>query len=144
MVLPYEFFRKLETEKTEFVLVGDLNSKSKSIDCSNQDSSGDVLDQILDETSFIVHNDGSPTYFQHQAASRANTVQYTEILDLVLSSNSFANKIIKFEVLNSHRMESDHSPILFHINCSGKIELSASSGKLRLNFAKADWSLYAR
>ncbi len=144
MVLPYEFFRKLETEKTEFVLVGDLNSKSKSIGCSNQDSSGDVLDQILDETSFIVHNDGSPTYFQHQAASRANTVQYTEILDLVLSSNSFANKIIKFEVLNSHRMESDHSPILFHINCSGKIELSASSGKLRLNFAKADWSLYAR
>ena len=102
------------------------------------------MDQILDETSFIVHNDGSPTYFQHQAASRANTVQYTEILDLVLSSNSFANKIIKFEVLNSHRMESDHSPILFHINCSGKIELSASSGKLRLNFAKADWSLYAR
>jgi len=56
MVLPYEFFRKLETEKTEFVLVGDLNAKSKSIGCSNQDSSGDVLDQILDGTSFIVHN----------------------------------------------------------------------------------------
>jgi len=28
------------------------NSKSISIGCSNQDSSGDVLDQILDETSF--------------------------------------------------------------------------------------------
>ena len=89
LVLPYEFFSKLETEKTEFVLVGDLNSKSKRIGCNNQDSSGDVLDQILDETSFIVHNDGSPTYFQHQAASRANTVQYTEILDLVLSQQNY-------------------------------------------------------
>jgi len=41
-------------------------------------------------------------------------------------------------------MESDHSPILFHINCSGKNKQSASSGKLRFNFAKVDWSLYAR
>jgi len=97
MVLPYEFFSKLETEKTEFFLVGDLNSKSKRIGCNSQDPSGDVLDQILDETSFIVHNDGSPTYFQHQAASRENCVQYTEILDLVLSSNNFAIKILNLK-----------------------------------------------
>ena len=91
-----------------------------------------------------MHNDASPTYFQHQAISMANTVEYTEILDLVLSSHNFAIKIIKFEVLNSHRMESDHSPSLFHISCSGKIELNALSGKPRLNFAIADWPLYAR
>jgi len=46
--------------------------------------------------------------------------------------------------MNENRMESDHSPILFHINCSGKIEPNALSGKPRMNFAKADWPLYAR
>ena len=61
MVLPYELFSKLETEKTDFVIVGDMNAKSKSIGCKSQDLSGDVLDQILDETSIIVHNDRSPT-----------------------------------------------------------------------------------
>ncbi len=103
--------------------------------CYGQDPSGDVLDQILDETSFIVHNDGSPTSkFQHQASSRAKSVQKTEILDLVLSSDSFANKIIKFEVLNDYRMESDHSPILFHINCSGKIKKNTFPGEALPNF----------
>jgi len=128
LVLPYEFFSKLETEKIDIILVGDLNSKSKSIGCNSQDTSGDVLDQILEETSIIVHNDSSHTYFQHQGAVRENSAQYTEILDLVLSSNSFANKIAKFEVLNEFRMESDHSPIMFHINCSGKVKHNTLSG----------------
>jgi len=91
LVLPYEFCSKLETEKIEFILVGDLNSKSKSIGCDSQDPSKDILDQILDETSIIIYNDSNHTYFQHQAAARVNSVRYTEILDLVLSSNSFAN-----------------------------------------------------
>jgi exonuclease III len=142
LVLPYELFSKLETDKTDFVMVGDLNAKSKSIGCKSQDLSGDVLDQILDETSIIVHNDRRPTYYQHQAVARENSVQYTEILDLVLSSSSFGNKIIKFEVLEGSRMESDHCPILFYINCAGKIKQNAFHGKPRLNFAKADWTLY--
>ena len=121
-----------------------MNAKSKSIGCKSQDLSGDVLDQILDETSIIVHNDRSPTYFQHQAATRANSVQYTEILDLVLSSSSFGNKITKFEVLNDFRMDSDHCPLLFYINCTSKIQQNALHGKPRLNFAKADWPLYER
>ena len=33
MVLPYELFSKLETEKNDFVIVGDMNAKSKSIGC---------------------------------------------------------------------------------------------------------------
>ena len=56
-VIPYELFNNLENNKTKFILVRDLNSKSKSIGCKNQDSSGDVLDQILLDTSFVIHND---------------------------------------------------------------------------------------
>ena len=41
-------------------------------------------------------------------------------------------------------MESDHSPIMFHINCSGKVKHNTLSGKSRLNFSKADWPLYER
>ncbi len=42
LVLPYEFFSKLETEKIEFILVGDLNLKSKSIGRNIQDPSKDI------------------------------------------------------------------------------------------------------
>ena len=144
IILPYEFFCNLEAEKTDFIVVGDLNSKSKSIGCKSQHSSGDVLDRILDETSFIIHNNRKSTYFQHQAALRENSAQYNEILDLVISSENFSNKIIKFEVLNDYRMESDHSPIYFEICCSGNTKSLTQNSKPRLNFAKADWLLYQR
>lgn len=48
----------------------------------------------------------SSTYFQHQAALRADYVQYNEILDLVISFEFFYNEIKKFEVLNEQRMDS--------------------------------------
>ncbi len=144
-VLPYEFFVNLETLKTKFILVGDLNSKSESIGCRSQDTSGSMLDQILTETSIIIHNDNNPTYYQFQGTKRLekNKPQYSEILDLVLSSFDMAYRIQKFAVLNEQKMSSDHCPVIFNINLGDKIKLDLNENKIRLNFAKADWDQYS-
>ncbi len=41
-------------------------------------------------------------------------------------------------------MKNDHSPIMFHTNCSEIVKHNTSSGKSRLNFSKPDWPLYKR
>ena len=143
-VIPYEFFSSLEITKTNFILVGDLNAKSKSIGCKSQNSSGDVLDEILTDFSIIIHNDESPTYFQYQGEIRENELninQYTELLDLVLSSSDLANKVHNFEVLTEHSMDSDHCPIIFEVRIRKTTAITREMGN-RLNFSKANWELY--
>jgi len=139
--IPYEFFKSLDNSKSEFVIVGDLNSKTKSIGCKSQDSSGAVLDEVLTDTSIIVFNNKNPTFFQKQGAVRiqSNKEQYTEILDLALGSPNMADKVRNFQVLNDHIMDSDHCPIYFDLKLSGHTVLNNDDKKVRLNFAKADW-----
>ncbi len=123
-VIPYDFFSSLEIKKTDFVLVDDLNSKTESIGCKGNDQSGKILEKILTDTSITIHNDTTPTYYQHQGKKRIrmeseqNIPQYTEILDLVLSSSSLNNKITSFEVLTEHDMTSDHCPVTFNFKIS--------------------------
>ena len=149
-VIPYEFFIDLEVKKSEFILVGDLNSKTKTIGCKSRDQSGDILDQILNDTSFIIHNNESPTYFQFRNDIRIlkekdrNIPQYAEILDLVLSSSSLSNKIQNFEVQIDHQMTSDHCPITFSFELEKSYKLDKNENKTRLNFAKADWALFRK
>ncbi len=77
--IPYEFFKELDDSKMEFIVVGDLNSKTKSIGCKSQDSSGSVLDEVLTDTSIVVLNDNCPTFFQKQCDIRTKrgTEQYS-------------------------------------------------------------------
>ena len=44
--IPYDFFTDLEKNKTSFILVGDINAKSKTIGCNSNNISGDVLENI--------------------------------------------------------------------------------------------------
>lgn len=136
-VIPYEFFSSLEVRKVKFILVGDLNSKSESIGCKSQDPSGSVLDKILTDTSIIIHNDQTPTYYQFRGENR--TEQYSEILDIVMSSCILANKIVGYEVLVDQNMESDHCPITFNIQVNGRENVEKTYDKNRFNFAKANW-----
>jgi len=129
--------------------VGDLNSKTESIGCKGNDQSGKILEKILTDTSITIHNDTTPTYYQHQGKKRIrmeseqNISQYTEILDLVLSSSSLNNKITSFEVLTEHDMTSDHCPVTFNFKISGN-EKIINSEKNRLNFSKANWVLFRK
>ena len=149
-IISYEFFISLETNKSDFVLVGDLNSKTESIGCKSQDPSGEVLNQILTDTSFVIHNNESPTYYQFRNEIRMrkereqNIPQYSEILDLVISSANLSNRIRNFEVLNEVNMSSDHCPISFDMQLSDSFLLDSTDSKIRLNFAKADWDLFRK
>jgi len=129
--------------------VDDLNSKTESIGCKGNDQSGKILEKILTDTSITIHNDTTPTYYQHQGKKRIrmeseqNIPQYTEILDLVLSSSSLNNKITSFEVLTEHDMTSDHCPVTFNFKISGNDKI-INSKKNRLNFSKANWVLFRK
>ena len=127
--IPYDFFTDFEKKKSSFILVGDLNAKSRSISCNSNNISGGVLDDILSETSIIIHNDNSPTY------NRFGSL-YTEKLDLVLSSSDIGNKINKFKVLSDSCMGSDNYQI--NLRVYNKF-ISEILSKIRLNLEKADW-----
>ena len=105
-IIPCDFFVKYDSNGVDLILVGDLNSKTKSIGCKSEDASGKVLEKVLSETSFVILNDNQHTYHKFKN-------EYTEKLDLALSSVNIANKISNFEVLHNLNMESDHSPIIF-------------------------------
>ena len=133
-----------------FILVGDLNSKTQSIGCKSQDQSGEVLDLVLTDTSFVIHNNEIPTYYQFRSDIRLNKelfqniAQYSEILDLAISSSNLTNRIRNFEVLTDHNMTSDHCPISFNVQLSENQTLDSIDSKSRLNFAKADWPLFRK
>ncbi len=61
-IIPYDLFSKYDSNGVDLILVGDLNSKTKSIGCKSEDASGQVLEKILSETSIIILNDNQPTY----------------------------------------------------------------------------------
>ena len=115
-IISYDFFKNLEVNKIDFIIVGDLNSKTQSIGCKSQDQSGHVLDLVLTDTSFVIHNNEIPTYYQFRSNIRLSVQksQYSEILDLAISSSNISNRIRNFEVLTKHNMTSDHCPIAFN------------------------------
>jgi len=131
----------LESTKSEFILVGDLDSKSKLLGCKSQDSSGTALDDVLTDTSFLIFNEKSQTYFQHRGDVRmqSNKEQYTEILDLALGQPNMADKVRKFKVLNEFQMESDHCSISFIINLTGGTRFLNNNNKTRYIF---EWVLF--
>jgi len=105
------------------------------IGCKGNDRNGSVLEQILVDTSMVIHNNLSPTY------NKFNT-DYFELLDLVISSESISNKITELEVLYDHDMGSDHFPVMFRVNLKKMKPPNKPSAEGRLNFKKADWELY--
>lgn len=87
-IIPIEFLRNINNN--HFILVGDLNSKTKVLGCKQNDSSGLKLNELLEDTNITVFNDKTPTYSSFQVND------YEEILDLCLGSNSLVNKISNF------------------------------------------------
>ena len=134
-IIPYDLFSKYDSNGVDLILVGDLNSKTKSIGCKSEDASGQVLEKILSETSIVILNDNQPTYHKFKN-------EYTEKLDLALSSVNIANKISNFEVLHELNMESDHSPIIFNLNLTKSFRKLIESERFRLNLSRADWTMF--
>ena len=135
--IPREFFEKYFDKKQNFILVGDLNSKTPIVGCKSSNPSGHILEKVLEDSDLMVFNDLSPTFKKFNST-------YEEILDLVIGSSAFSKNISCFSVLEQFNMTSDHYPVMFdlnlsHSNVSGP---TISEEKHKFNFAKADWPLF--
>ena len=115
----------------ETFILGDLNSKTPTVGCKTLDMNGKVLDDILSsDLDLCVLNDQTPTYFTFR-----NNNNYSEILDLMLSSTRLANKMSHFEVLTDSLMGSDHAPIMCILSLN-PLEFQLKSMNLDLISAK--------
>ena len=96
----------------ELIILGDLNAKTPVVECRSLDANGRVLEEVINsESNLCVLNEPSrPTYFRFNNNSKK--VDYSEILDLFLCSNSLANKMTSIET------------------------------EPRFNFTRADWALF--
>ena len=75
--------------KNEILLVGDLNSKTPVVGCNSLDTSGRILNDILNDSELTVLNNHFPTYFKFGS-------NYEEILDLMLGSITLCNRFVRF------------------------------------------------
>ena len=74
-----------------YILCGDLNSKNIVFGCKETNKNGEILYDFLVNSRAIVLNNKEPTFFR-------DYVNYTEILDLFICSNSLFNSINDFRV----------------------------------------------
>ncbi|RNA11557.1 RNA-directed DNA polymerase from mobile element jockey-like, partial [Brachionus plicatilis] len=132
-VLLFELFSKISKKCTKFIIGGDLNSKTKQIECIGENENGQVLERVLNELNVSVINDKSPTF-------NIFNRQYFEILDLFLTPFSLLDKITDFKVLDNDDMTSDHYPIRTCLSVEHfKMDIQAQD---KLDFKKADWNSF--
>ena len=117
-----------------FLLLGDLNSKSRTLGCKKTDSNGKILENILLNSDLVVFNDNCPTYNSFSDTS------YSEILDLVIGSNSLIGSISNFTVLEEN-LTSDHNIVSIDLSTNGWNSQSIPY-IARFNFAKANWQFF--
>ena len=125
------------TKFKKFILMGDLNAKIKCFhEISNQN--GDLLDEILSETNFLILNNSSITHRSFNGLSES-------ILDFIICSNTIFKYCDEYKVLNEWQMASDHIPIEISLKSCSKDKIPSHKDVLcitkyiRFNFLKADW-----
>ncbi len=142
VLIPYDFFINLFESKIDFVLVGDLNSKAISLGCKQYDRNGKVIEKILSDTDFVVHNNSCPTFRRERTKTGSDAEVYEEILDLCLSSGSLSNQLFEFKVLLSNDMTSDHYPFEIKLKSNHFYLNNNKPHTDRFNLEKADWDTY--
>lgn len=119
-----------------FILCGDLNSKSKILNCTTNNRNSQILEQInqFDNSIFIKNQEN--TYKSFQDSSQ-------DILDYFVCSTNLLDNFISLNVLKNYQMESDHYPMLvkFGIEYNSK-EFSNHELDYKYNFSKANWEKF--
>ena len=136
-ILSKEVFRLATDSKINFIICGDLNSKSTSLGCYTNNNNGIILNEIITENDCIIANNSTHTYFSF----RENNIHtQSDILDLFICSSRLYSEIKEFSVLTNEDMTSDHVPI--NLTLSEKLVNAAIKPKLVYNYNKANWSLF--
>jgi exodeoxyribonuclease-3 len=132
--LAKEIFEIASQSKINFIICGDLNAKTISIGCNQNNTNGSILEEIMNENDCIIANDSTHTYYSF----RDKNINYqSDILDLIICSSNLYTKIKDYSVLINEDMTSDHLPIMLSLNSQMLIKTKAP--KFVYNFNKADW-----
>ena len=118
-------------------LIGDLNACTESIGCKRNNESGRVLEELLLDEEMIVCNNQNPTYFTFKPENG-----YSELLDLLITTANFSNRMIRFQTLTNYTMCSDHCPISCYIKLNDKPIVPSQVPHTRFNLGKADWEKF--
>ena len=107
--LSEEIFNKLSQAKITFIMMGDLNSKTKSIGCIQDNSNGSILEKIISNNDCIILENNEHTYFNFRKDKN-----FSDKLDLAICSSALLNKIKNLVVFKNDDMTSDQSEQFKH------------------------------
>ncbi|RMZ94334.1 RNA-directed DNA polymerase from mobile element jockey-like, partial [Brachionus plicatilis] len=126
-------FEFINQNYEHFIIAGDLNSRTSVID-SNTNENGKILENILENPSFLLINSNTPTF---TIPNRG----YTSVLDLIITSSNLGPYINDFSVLEDD-LGSDHFPILLSLD----LELYKTSyyNQPKFNFGRANWDFFKK
>jgi exonuclease III len=133
VVLRRDLFDLVHSRYENYVVCGDLNSKTLSTYCSSTNSNGEVLEEILTDLPCQVANDNSHTFFNYNQKT-------SDVLDLFIVSSLLFCQTRNFATHKDWSMESDHVPISLELNSNAP----SFNLNFRLNFRKANWFEFSK
>jgi exonuclease III len=92
-----KLIKEIDKNYTNYIITGDLNSKSSSIGCKTTNKNGKILENLLMKTDIQILNNFDYTFH------RLNS-DYKEILDLFLCSSTLKPFTTNYEVLYEQDM----------------------------------------
>lgn len=123
-----EDIMKLTSRNKEFIILGDLNAKHISWNCSSNNTAGTNLFNLLQSHNFFLHSTIDPTYYPHQHNRNPS------VIDVVLSNTTL---ILRLDVLG-YEIPSDHRPIVCSINNANPNVVDCTY----LDFKNTNWTLF--
>jgi len=137
--LCFEVFRRLSARYKYFLVLGDLNAKSKFLNSQVTNNNGDALDEIILQTNSIILNNKDYTHFSFSGISES-------ILDLAIGSSDFFDIFDEYKVLREWEMHSDHVPISVTLKDTQVLNASENRNQManacKFNFKKAKWNVF--
>jgi len=134
--LNIELFKYLDKLEIDYILIGDLNARSKQFGCVGMNENGKILEDILVECNSVMLYNNKPTYFKIKLGEI-----YEEILDYCLCSPFLAAKVAQIDVVESSYLQSDHLPLVVELKLNKGPKISEKRVS-KYNFQEADWVLY--
>lgn len=98
--------RRIHSRKENAIVAGDFNAKSPQWGMDFTDRRGQIVTEWMAANNLIIANQGDAPTFQIQG--------YTSILDLTISTENIASRIVNWQVIDKETL-SDHNYIAFEV-----------------------------
>ncbi len=141
-IIEKKMLEEIEMNFQNYIICGDLNSRSKSLGCFGKNQNRSIFNEFLQKSNVILANNQDITYFRPHSC-------YKEILDIVLASKNFHRYCLDFEVNYECSLESDHYPVELKIQPFTKTSVTYVSytqtkpeKEAILNYSKANWDKF--